>query len=453
MTRALAVALLALGLAVHGATGAPEALGPPTLVLYGGTVLTVDPKRPKAQAIAVRGSRIVAVGSSRAVLRLARASTRRVNLRGRTVLPGFVDSHTHLFNTGDPGSQTLEARQQLALQNGITALGDMFVPPDLLQRMKAFAAAGRLRVRTSLYPIYTDNCGRVQGIWFADEGPIRAPTRMLRIPGAKIFLDGGSCRRPAISWTYPPGAPGAGTRGDLYFSESQLLPAATQLQNLGWQIAVHVLGDRAADVALDLFRDLLRTRANTPRYRIEHNTLLRDDQLKRYGQIGVVATIFGAFGTCAFNQGGFARADLVPAAYRYLWRWRDLVAANPRLRIAWSSDWPVFSANPFDHFYGFVSRRQIDADGSVCKPEAQEANDTISRARALRMMTLDAAYALGQDSVVGSLKPGKLADLVIVSRNPLTVPVDRIPGIRVLVTTVGARAAYCAPGSGALCPH
>ena len=145
------------------------------------------------------------------------------------------------------------------------------------------------------------------------------------------------------------------------------------------------LGDRAADVALDLFRDLLRTRANTPRYRIEHNTLLRDDQLRRYGQVGVVATIFGAFGTCAFNQGGFGRADLIPSAKRYLWWWRDLIAANPRFHVAWSSDWPVFSTNPFDHFYGFVSRRQIDAGGSVCKPEREQANDTLSRARTLRI--------------------------------------------------------------------
>ena len=153
MTRGLAVALLALGLAVGCATAAPEAAETPTLVLYGGTVVTVDSKRPRAQAVAVRGSRIVAVDSNRAVLRLARAPPRRVNLDGRTVLPGFVDSHTHLFNEGDPDQQTLQVRQQLALENGITALGDMFVSPELLQRLKAFASSGKLRVRTSLYLI------------------------------------------------------------------------------------------------------------------------------------------------------------------------------------------------------------------------------------------------------------------------------------------------------------
>ena len=68
-------------------------------------------------------------------------------------------------------------------------------------------------------------------------------------------------------------------------------------------------------------------------------------------------------------------------------------------------------------------------------------------------MTLDAAYALGQDAVIGSLRPGKLADLVVVSRNPLTAPLDRIPGIRVLVTMVGGRAEYCAAGSGVICPR
>ncbi len=67
-------------------------------------------------------------------------------------------------------------------------------------------------------------------------------------------------------------------------------------------------------------------------------------------------------------------------------------------------------------------------------------------------MTIDAAYALGMDSVVGSLEPGKLADLVVLSDDPLEVNPDALPNIDVLVTIVGGRAEFCAPGTGPLCP-
>jgi predicted amidohydrolase YtcJ len=68
------------------------------------------------------------------------------------------------------------------------------------------------------------------------------------------------------------------------------------------------------------------------------------------------------------------------------------------------------------------------------------------------MMTVDAASALGQDNVIGTIRPGKLADLVVLSGNPLTVPSDDIPGLDVLVTMIGGVARFCAPGAAALCP-
>jgi predicted amidohydrolase YtcJ len=345
---------------------------------------------------------------------------------------------------------TLGQAQELALEHGITALGDMFVPPEFLQRMRAFARAGLLRVRTSLYLAYNDNCGNVLGDWYLDEGPIKAPTRMLRVPGVKIFADGGSCGRPAISWVYPPGAPGAGTQGDLWVTRAQLTTAIATAQAHGWQVAVHALGDRALDVVLDSFSDVLGGGPNPLRHRIEHNAFVRDDQLPRYRETQVVPTIFGAFGTCAFNQGGFGRADLVPEAAPWLWRWRDLAAASPR--VAWSSDWPVFSIDPLEHLYGFVTRREVAVGGTICQPEPEQANDTITLDRALRSMTNDAAYALGIDSVVGSLKPGKLADLIVLSDDPLQVDPDALPHIDVLVTMVGGRAEFCAVDAGPLCP-
>jgi predicted amidohydrolase YtcJ len=449
MIGAAGVAIAAFASGAVGGAATHDAHPAADVVLFGGDVLTMNPVQPSAQGVAIRNGKIVAVGSSGTVLALSGRSTRRIDLGGRSVLPGFVDSHTHVFNDAASHGLSLEDAQQLALEHGITAVGDLYVPPDFLRGMRDFAREGNLRIRTSLYLIYNTNCGDVLGDWYLDEGPITNPSKMLRVPGVKVFADGGSCGRPAISWIYPPGAGGAGTQGDLWVTRAQLTAEIVTAQSHGWQVAVHALGDRALDVILDSFSDALAGGPNRLRHRIEHNAFVRDDQLSRYGTTGVVATIFGAFGTCAFNQGGFGRADLVPEAEPWLWRWRDLVGSASH--VAWSSDWPVFSLNPLDHLYGFVTRRDIASDGTICQPEPEQLNDTITIERALRSMTIDAAYALGQDSVIGSLEPGKLADLAVLSSNPLQVDVDDLPDIRVLATMVGGRAEYCAPDATGIC--
>ncbi len=270
----------------------------------------MDERQPQAQAVAIRRGRIVAVGSDADVLRFAGRNARRIDLRGHTVLPGFVDAHDHLFNDAESHGLTLGQAQELALEHGITALGDMFAPPEFLRRMREFAHAGLLRVRTSLYLTYNDNCGNVLGDWYLDKGPITSPRRMLRVPGVKIFADGGSCGPSGGQLGLPPGASGAGTQGDLWVTRAQLTTAIATAQAHGWQVAVHALGDRALDVVLDSFSDVLGG-PNPLRHRIEHNAFVRDDQLPRYRETHAVTTIFGAFGTCAFNEGGFGRPDLV----------------------------------------------------------------------------------------------------------------------------------------------
>lgn len=444
---AASAATVAVALVVNGSAQSGTQSTPADLLLHNGVVLTMDAKRPRAQAVSVRGGVIVSVGTNKAVLRDRRRGTRVVNLRGRTLLPGFVDAHTHLLNESDLIS--LEDAQRLALENGITSHANMFTPSEVLARVRNFAAAGKLRVRTSLYLLHNTNCGEPLGPWYLDEAPVTGARRMLRIPGVKIFADGGSCGRPAVSWTYPNRGGGS---GDLWIDGDDLAQAISRAQARGYQVAVHALGDRAADAALEGIRRALGGSPNRLRHRIEHAALLRPDQFPRFGQIGAIPVLFGAFGTCAFNQGGFGRGDLLPETASYLWRWRGLVNANPGLTIAWHADWPVFSQNPFVHLYGFAARRQVAPDGSVCRPEPEQANDTIPVAVAVRMMTMGSAYALGVDAAVGSITVGKLADLVVVSGNPLAVQPDALPRLRVLVTLVGGRTRHCAAGAASLCP-
>ncbi len=191
---------------------------------------------------------------------------------------------------------------------------------------------------------------------------------------------------------------------------------------------------------------------NRLRHRIEHDTLLRGSQLSAFGRFGIVPVVFSSFGDLRLRCGRLRPGRPDPEGFPYLWRWRDLLRANPGLRLAWGTDWPYFDPSPLRHLYGFVTRRDIRADGSICHPQPQIANDTISMARALRAMTLDAAYALGTDGAVGSLQPGKLADLVVLSADPRSVPPDDIPAIQVLATVVGGVTRFCAPPAATVCP-
>jgi predicted amidohydrolase YtcJ len=434
---AFAAAALAGGLA-PGA-GSRAAAPPPTLILHHGRIVTMEARPARAQAIALRGRTIVALGSNASVLALRGPRTRLVSLRGRAVLPGFVDPHSHGLGEAVLAGRSLGEAQAEILASGVTARGELFVPPELLGALRSFAASGQLQVRTSLYLLATDNCGVPTGNWWEAQGPISGRRRMLRIPGVKIFADGGSCGRAAVSWEYPNGE---GGMGDLLLEQAELDALVARAQERGFQTAIHALGDRGLDAALTAIDHVLPGRPNRLRHRIEHNALVRPDQLGRHAEVGALATVFGVFGTCAFNEGGFARGDLVPEVAPYLWRWRELLDANPGAHVSWHSDWPIFELDPFEHLYSFATRRER-ADGSLCEPEPEQANDTIPVATALRMMTVEAAYALGQDSVVGSLRPGKLADLVVVSADPLAVPVDEIPDIAVMATLVGGTTRYC----------
>src|SRR5262249_13420976 len=134
-----------LPLLVASAAGAAPSKDVADVIYFGGPVETLDADFARADALALKDGRILAVGTTGAVLRHSGPGTRHVDLGGRALLPGFVDAHTHLLN-GAPGvGLTFEEGQQLGLQNGITAIGDLFVGPDAYDAITDFAASGALR--------------------------------------------------------------------------------------------------------------------------------------------------------------------------------------------------------------------------------------------------------------------------------------------------------------------
>ena len=136
-------------------------------------------------------------------------------------------------------------------------------------------------------------------------------------------------------------------------------------------------------------------------------------------------------------------------------RVRSLIDANPDLPVAWHSDLGDNSVrrSPIGDLYDLVTRRAVRADGTVCEPPEWLAAEAVGVEEALRLMTINGAYALSMDEKVGSLRPGKFADLIILSENPLTIDPKEIIDIEVLMTIVGGSVEHCLPGHEALCAN
>lgn len=422
----------------------------PTIIFLDGQVVTMDPDLPQAEALAVQGENILAIGSNGEVLALRGPQTQLIDLDGRALLPGFVDTHSHRLNNAGGMGLTLEEAQDLALQDGITAIANMSSSPDFLEQMQVFEQQGNLRIRTSLYLKYNTNCGNPPGDWWLDHPPILDPAQMLRVPGVKIFSDGGSCDKDAaFSFDLPNPQEPNYPQGNLFLTEEELTDMVVHVQNAGYQAAIHAIGDRAIETVLNALEYALAGAPNINRHRIEHNMYLRPELLTRYGQIGVVASIWGSL-ACKVEVMEYR--GIGPTRHSWVNPWRSLLDANPGLHVVWQSDWPWWHG-PIQELYSFVTRDQIGDDGvTVCAAPDWMLDEAITVEETLRMMTIEAAYALFMEEMIGSLKPGKFADLVVLSENPLTVDPDSLKDLEVLVTMVGGRVEYCDAGHEALCP-
>jgi predicted amidohydrolase YtcJ len=417
------------------------------LAFLGGPILTMSPDQPRVEAVAIDAGRIAAVGTEAEVSQLFGSETQVVDLRGHTMLPAFVDAHAHYFDhafldKGDPAAYLAHA-----LENGTATFGEAGVPEAQLPVIQQLVDGGGVKLRTNLYLRVDDPCGASQGDWWKGVTPTADLGARFRIAGVKVWTDGGACNRPARSYPY-----GDGSTGDLYFEPKTLLPALAAADRLGHQVVLHALGDRAIAVAKRTLSDLLGGSDNVLRHRIDHNAILPPDLREGYAESGGIAVIFGAYSTCTY-LGRDPRFKFPPPADKvgFEWAWRGLIDANPGLHVAWHSDYPVFDSAPGPTLYGFVTRKQVFGDGSICEPTAEMAAGAISVEEALHAMTIGAAYALRREDQIGSLEAGKMADLVILSDDPTALAPDALKDMQVLATVIGGEAAFCESPFGDLC--
>ena len=433
--------------------------GPATVIFFNGQVVTMaEGDNPTASALALDGETIIAVGATEDVMTLEGPNTQIIDLAGKTMIPGFVDPHDHLFNAAYRGERPeladtsyAEAEERL-LSYGITTTANANVWPDAFEDfVSQHAGVGGLRMRTNVYLGYNDVCGeRWPEDWYR-EHLNDDPTSMFRVVGIKVFVDSGTCGSPALS------VPINDPFGTIHVEESELTDILHEAENGGFQVAMQTSGDRALDTAFSALEAALEGRPNDNRHRFEHTRIVRETQRSRFGELGAVPMIDAQPPVCAMLAGG-GWSGLVPddgpivPLRPWFDNWRAMYDANPGLHAGWVSAAPRLTYVPMANLWAFVTRKEIREDGEFCEPPAWLAETALTPEEALRTMTLGGAYALQMEDHIGSLEVGKWADVVMLSDNPRTADPDAILEIVVLMTMVGGQVEYCIDSSVALCP-
>src|SRR6266702_2724285 len=250
----------------------------------------------------------------------------------------------------------------------------------------------------------------------------------LRLGAVKIFADGSLVGRTAA--LHDPYHLSGGV-GYLQADAADLRAAIIAAHRSGWQVATHAIGDLAIDVVLDAYAHALeRYPRRDPRHRIEHFAVVGPRQLARAAALGVIAVPQGRF---ASELGDGMLAAVGPARHGWLYPQRSLLAAG--MVLPGSSDRPVVAGAPLLGIADMVNRRT--GSGEPFNPD-----EAVTVEQALRAWTWGSAYASRQEHVKGSIAPGMLADLVVLSEDPTAVSPDRIAGLEVLATIVAGQFAY-----------
>jgi predicted amidohydrolase YtcJ len=226
----------------------------------------------------------------------------------------------------------------------------------------------------------------------------------LSIGGLKGFVDGSLGSHTAA--LLEPFTDAPSDRGLLVNTVEDLEHWTREADRAGLQVAVHAIGDRANRLKLDVFERVAK--ANGPRdrrFRIEHAQHIAPDDIPRFARLGVIASMQPYH---TIDDGRWAEAVIGRRRSETSYAFRSLLGAGARL--AFGSDWSVAPPTPIEGIYAAVTRRTLDGK----HPGGWIPEQKISVEAALRAYTIDAAYAAFSEKDLGSLEPGKLADMVIV---------------------------------------
>ncbi|HSK08489.1 MAG TPA: amidohydrolase, partial [Vicinamibacterales bacterium] len=531
----------------------------PDLIITNARVWTVDPARPEARAVAVRGDRIVAVGAEDEVRKLRGSATRVIDAGGRFLMPGFHDSHIHLMTGGHqldavdlkdaptpeefarrigerarttpagewilggnwdeqawrgaplPTRQMIDAvtphtpvfvnryDEHMALANtaalrlagvtaatpdvpggqivrdaggeptgilkdaamayvqkvipedtpeqrlrilqralghmatlGVTSVQDMGPSPEEVALYASLADKGELTTRVRAVPAEVPLARALAA--GAPTSPVKK-SPFLTVSGAKGFADGSLGSTTAFFFEpYTDDPTSRGLLADEMQPIEEMRARLVALDKAGEQLCIHAIGDRAISMVLDLFGDVAR--ANGPRDRrprIEHSQHLAPADFARYAAMGAIASVQPYH---AIDDGKWAERRIGAARLKTTYAFRSFLDHGVRLAIG--TDWPVAPLDPMLALYAGVTRATLDGQ----HPGGWVPEQKLTVAEVIEGYTMGAAYAAFEEAEKGSISVGKLADVVLLDRDPFAVAPEALRDIRVALTVVGGKITY-----------
>jgi predicted amidohydrolase YtcJ len=411
--------------------------GSGSLVLVG-RIVTLDAPSV-AEAIFIDNGVVRAVGEREQVLAAAGADVPVLDIGTNVAYPGFIDAHAHWIGDREYyGVESAAEAIDLAVTRGWTSISEQWVNPERLEELTRLAGDKDLRLRVDAYLALNFDMDFL-GDWYADREPGSVDDH-LRVQGLKIHLDTGS--GTVVNW-----------------EPDQLNATIRQADESGWQVSVHSVSSTAQDLVLAAFETALgRTGPNPLHHRVEHAVQVTDEQLARMVALDLALVIHPDGEPDWIMYDGFLAEfdrDNPPADIEaHVGRWRDLFDAGLHVAFATDAPWtfPDFEpgdrlveltedmGRPVDHIAAAIDGRQR------MNPEmpAWLLDQTMTAEQGLRALTVDAAWALGDDARRGKLAPGTLGDVTILSGD-LTAGAtpDEIRAMDVIATIVGGVPEYC----------
>ena len=542
---------------------------PADLVLTNGIIATMEEANPQAEAVAIKGEKILAVGSNSEMKKYIGDSTQVINLNGKFVMPGFIESHAHFLGLGnseqmldlhtaknwdeiiemvaraadhssygdwiigrgwhqekfdpkpnpnvegypvhnelskatpnnpvmlthasghavyanakamqiacinrftsDPEGGTIvrdslgnpigvfeENAEQLirkpyedflakrtpdqiradyvqqmrlasqdCLKKGITSFTDAGEPFDIINIIKQLADSNKIPIRLNV--MIGDSLDlmkkKLKNYFLEEYGD-----NHLQVRSIKQYVDGALGSRGA--WMLEPYSDMPNSSGSNVTPLSTLRKISELALKDGFQMCIHAIGDRGNREVLNLYESIFKENPDKKdlRWRIEHAQHLSPEDIPRFAKLGIIAAMQGIHctsdATFVVERIGIKRAE--EGAYV----WKKLIDSGAT--VCNGTDAPVEDVDPIKCFYASVTRKL--ADGSTFFP-----NQKMTRLEALKSYTINGAYAAFEENIKGSLKVGKLADLVVLSNDLLTCSDDQIQNTKVLNTIVGGKVLF-----------
>ena len=527
------------------------------LIIVNANIHTLDNNQPTAEAVAILGNRIIAVGSNDEIKKLQGPNTRTIDAKGQLILPGFNDAHVHFMSGGFQLSSVdlrdantpqefaerirdfaeklpqgrwitggdwdherwpvakLPTRElidrytpntpvfvnrldgHMALANslalklaGVTSAtkdpdGGVIVRdpanglptgilkdaaqsfvwkvipvPSFEEKLTAARAATNHAASLGVTSVQDMSSGVDVGVYqtLLDRGELKTRiyavwplpswdrlartgvrahfgSPMLRTGGLKGFADGSLGSTTALFFDPYLDAPNtSGIPSDEMFPDGAMLERVRGADRAGLQILIHAIGDRANDKILSIYEEVEKEDGDRDRrFRIEHAQHLRAQDIARFARDKVIASMQPYH---AIDDGRWAEKRIGPERAKTTYAFRSLL--NSGAMLAFGTDWTVAPLNPMLSIYAAATRRTLDGK----HPSGWVPEQKISVEEAVRAYTVGSAYAEFQENEKGTLSPGKLADLVILSRDIFKIDPNEIDKVKVVLTIMDGRVVY-----------